>query len=308
MNQFISQNFSRKSFIKLLALAAVSKNLLPETMEKNTDLLKRKIPGTDESIPVIGLGTWKTFDKEGTEANVSLLSELTNRFHDLGGRVIDSSPMYGRAEENIGKIAPYLEDRTLFYATKVWTRGESSGKKQIQASFSGMQTKLIDLLQIHNLVDWKIHIKTLKKLKEEGNIRYIGITHYHSGAFPDMESIMKSENIDFIQIPYSVVTREAENRLLPLALEKNIAVLVNRPFEEGSLFSYVKGKSLPENAEDFGIKSWAQLFLKFILAEEAVTCIIPATAKIKHLEDNISAGKGNIPDKKTREEWTSRIL
>lgn len=298
---------TRKFFLQLIALSCIQKGkLFSDTMEENTNkknILVRKIPSSNEYIPVIGLGTWKTFDKEPTPANVSILAGVTNKFYDLGGLLIDSSPMYGRAEENIGRIYPFLENRKLFYATKVWTSGEASGKSQIQSSFSKMKTNVMDLFQIHNLVDWKVQLKTLRRLKEEGKIRYIGITHYHSGAFSELEQVMKSEQIDFIQIPYSIVTREAENKLFPLAIEKKIAVLINRPFEEGSLFNYVKGKSLPENAKNFSISSWAELLLKFILVEEAVTCIIPATDKIEHLENNMNAGKGEIPDKKTRERW-----
>ncbi|MCP5503172.1 MAG: aldo/keto reductase [Leptospiraceae bacterium] len=254
----------------------------------------RIIPSTSESIPVIGLGTYMSFDMTaGTKAFQNQV-EVYKKFYSLGGRLLDSSPMYGLAEEAIGHIVPKTD--SIFYATKVWTRGKDSGIQQMNESFKKMKTEKIDLMQIHNLIDWKTHLKTLRDWKERGKIRYIGITHYVSSAFSQMETIMKTEPIDFIQIPYSVETRDAENRILPLAKERKIAVLVNRPFEGGSIFHSFNNKKLPDYFSSLGCKTVASVFLKYILSEPAVTCIIPATTKLQHMKDNMEAGF-SLPEK-----------
>jgi diketogulonate reductase-like aldo/keto reductase len=230
----------------------------------------------------------------------------------MGGTVIDSSPMYGRSEEVAGDLSVALGlQKKLFMATKVWTQGEQAGIKQMETSMREMQHRPLDLMQIHNLVDWRTHLKTLYRWKEEQRIRYLGITHYLVSAFDELERIIKTEKVDFVQLNYNISTRDAARRLLPLAADKGVAVLVNRPFESGALFGAVKDKPLPTWAAASDINSWGQYFLKYILGHPAVTGVIPATAKPKHLTDNMGAGYGRLPDEATRkkmEEYLQKIL
>lgn len=264
-------------------------------------MLMRVIPSTGEKIPAAGLGTWQTFDIGESAAERAPLKEVLSLFYELGGRVVDSSPMYGRSEKVLGEIAAELSlTRKIFFATKVWTRGREDGIRQMKNSARLFGTEVIDLMQIHNLVDWRTHMETLLRMKEEGNFRYIGITHYTTAAFGELAAVLKEYPVDFLQIPYSIAVREAENELLPLAAEKKTAVLVNRPFEGGSLFRKTAGKELPDWAADFGCESWAQFFLKYLLGNEAVTCVIPATSKPSHLKDNMRAGLGRLPSAEER--------
>ncbi len=270
-----------------------------------TALNTRPIPRTGEAIPVIGLGTWQTFDVGDAPEERAPLGEVLDAFFSGGGRVIDSSPMYGRAEGVVGDLLAARAGGTAaaprpFLATKVWTRGKAAGETQMRRSMQLMRTRCMDLLQVHNLVDWRTHLETLRAWKKEGLVRYIGVTHYQLGALGDLERIVTKESIDFVQLPYSIVTRDAEARLLPAAAASGAAVLVMRPFEEGALFARVRGKQLPPWAADFDCASWAQFFLKFILGHPAVTCPIPATASPKHLADNLGAGRGRLPDEATR--------
>jgi diketogulonate reductase-like aldo/keto reductase len=260
----------------------------------------RPIPAGQETLPVIGLGTYRTFDV-GAQGHAAL-AEVLREFVALGGRVIDSSPMYGRAESVVGALAAQtgVADH-LFYATKVWTQGREAGIRQMVQSAQRMGAAPIDLMQIHNLVDWRTHLKTLYAWKDEGRIRYIGITHYHRSYFAELAQILRSERLDFVQLPYSVVERDAERVLLPLALERGVAVLVNRPFEQGALFRATRGKPLPDWAAELDCASWAQFFLKFIVSHPAVTCAIPATSNPRHLVDNMQAGYGRLPDRAARE-------
>ena len=262
----------------------------------------RKIPKTGETLPAIGLGTWQTFDVGQTAAERAGPREVLKLFADQGGRVIDSSPMYGAAETVVGDLAAELGvgDR-LFLATKVWTTGREDGIRQMETSFRRLHTQRMDLMQIHNLLGWKTHIRTLHDWKAQGRVRYIGITHYTESAYDTLAQVMATEDIDFVQFNYSILSRAAERRLLPLAQEKQIAVLVNKPFETARLFDKVRGKELPAWAADIDCRSWAQYFLKFILGHPAVTCALPATAKPKHLLDNMQAGLGRLPDAATRE-------
>lgn len=263
-------------------------------------MLTRAIPGTGEALPAVGLGTWQTFDAGGDERRRAPLREVLAAFLGGGGRVIDSSPMYGSAEQVVGDLLGDKPDAKPFLATKVWTTGRERGVAQMQASMRLMRTERMDLMQIHNLVDWRTHMETLRAWKKEGKVRYVGVTHYSLGALAELERIVSKEKVDFVQLPYSLVTREAEARLLPAAADHGVAVLVMRPFEEGALFDRVRGKALPAWAADFDCASWAQLFLKFILAHPAVTCPIPATAKAKHVEDNLAAARGRLPDAAAR--------
>jgi diketogulonate reductase-like aldo/keto reductase len=265
-------------------------------------MLLRAIPSSGEKLPVIGLGTWQSFDVGTSTAERAPLEEVLGAFVTFGGRVIDSSPMYGRAEGVAGDLAAKLglHDR-LFLATKVWTTGKEAGVQSIERSFELMKTKRMDLMQVHNLVDVQTHLATLREWKEQGRIRYIGITHYTASSHDDVVRVLQREKVDFVQINYSVREREAEERVLPVAQERGVAVIVNRPFGGGNLFSRVRDKALPDFASEIGCESWAQLFLKWIVAHPAVTCAIPATSKLRHLEDNMRGGIGAMPDAKMRQ-------
>jgi len=270
-------------------------------VSESPTMLARTIPSSGEKLPVIGLGTWQTFDVDLTTDNRRQLEEALSLFVKLSGRVIDSSPMYGRAEDVIGELTAALGIRDrLFLATKVWTHGKENGIKSMERSMALLRTKRIDLMQVHNLLDVHTHLATLREWKEQGRIRYLGITHYEAGAFADVEKIMRSEKLDFVQINYSLMEREAEQRILPLAQERGIAVLINRPFGAGDLFGKVRSKPLPGWATEFDCRSWAQFFLKWIVAHPAVTCAIPATDKPGHLKDNMQGGIGRLPDENMR--------
>lgn len=259
-------------------------------------ILKRAIPSSNEKIAAVGLGTWQTFDVGQSEEEREPLKAVLKTLVEKGGTVIDSSPMYGSSEKVVGDLSAALNlNERLFIATKVWTNGQAAGIQQMNNSMALLRRSKIDLMQIHNLVDWQTHIKTLRDWKEQGKIRYIGITHYTEGAFSTIEQILKSTPVDFLQINYSLVSRKAEERLFPLALEKKVAVIINQPFEGAQLFSRVKGKALPAWAKEFDCSSWGQFFLKFILAQEAVTCVIPGTSKPNHMLDNIGAAFGKLP-------------
>ena len=268
---------------------------------ESSTMLTRVIPSSGEKLPVIGLGTWRAFDVDLTTDNRRQLEQVLSLFVKLGGRVIDSSPMYGRAEEVIGELTAALGIRDkLFLATKVWTHGKENGIKSMERSMALLRTKRVDLMQVHNLVDVQTHLATLREWKQQGRIRYLGITHHEAGAFPDVEKIMRSEKLDFVQINYSLMERDAEARVLPLAQERGVAVIVNRPFGAGDLFDKVRSKPLPDWAAEFDCHSWAQFFLKWIVTHPAVTCAIPATNKPGHLEDNMQGGLGRLPDENMR--------
>lgn len=261
------------------------------------DLRHRSIPSTGEKIPVVGLGTWQTFSMSQRETSAAVLS----RFVELGGTLIDTSPMYGNAENAIGKIGSELGvlDQ-LFFATKVWTRGREAGESQVRRSGKLMHADPIDLEQVHNLVDWGTQLKTLRTLKEAGAVRYIGITHYTASSHDELARIIETEPLDFLQVNYNIAVRNADRYLLPLAAEKGIAVIINRPYAEGSLFRRVRDVELPPWTGDFDCATFGQFFLKFILSDPAVTAVIPATSKVHHLEDNMGAGTGRLPDASER--------
>ena len=260
-------------------------------------LLERPIPRSGETLPVVGLGTWQTFDVGSGAAERAELKEVLRELDALGGRVVDSSPMYGRSEGVVGDLVAELGNRNrLFFATKVWTTGRDAGIRQMEDSFRLMRTKVMDLMQIHNLVDHEVHLKTLQQWKASGRIRYLGITHYHSGAFADLERLVKTKRYDFVQFNVSLDEPEAEARLLPACADSGTAVLVNRPFAQAGLFGRVRGKPLPAWAADIQCASWAQFFLKWILGHPAVTCVIPGTRRVAHLRDNLAAARGPLPD------------
>lgn len=292
---------SRRAALALLAASAASAATGRADGQSALALIARPIPSTGETIPAVGLGTWRTFDVARSPSEREPLREVLRRFVTLGGRVVDSSPMYGTAEEVVGDLAAALGVRdSLFLATKVWTAGREAGVAEMERSLRRLRAARLDLLQIHNLVDWPTHLRTLRAWKEAGRIRYLGVTHYVASAHDELERIMRAEPLDFVQVNYSLGEPEAERRLLPLARERGVAVLVNRPFVEGQLFRRVRGRSLPSWAAEFDCASWGQFFLKWILAHPAVTCVIPATAKPTHLADNMRAGTGALPDAATR--------
>ena len=267
-------------------------------------MLTRPIPSTGEALPVIGLGTWRAFDVGTDPATRRPLREVLQLLLDAGGRVIDISPMYGRAEAVTGDLLAELGARPrAFAATKVWTTGRERGIEQMRRSAQLLRTEVIDLVQIHNLVDWRTHLATLRRMKEEGRVRYIGVTHYTTGVLPELARILVGEpGIDFVQLGYSLATRAPETELLPTAAARGVAVIVNQPLERGDLFRRVRGRALPDWAREFDCASWAELFLKYILAEPAVTCVIPATGNPEHMRDNVTAGFGRLPDARQRQQ------
>ena len=267
-------------------------------------MLTRPIPSTDEMMPVIGLGTWRAFDVGTDETTRLPLREVLQILLDAGGRIIDSSPMYGRAGAVTGDLLAKLAARPrAFLATKVWTTGRERGIEQMRRSAQLLRTETIDLMQIHNLVDWRTHLASLRRMKDDGQIRYIGITHCTTGALPELARILTREpGIDFVQLGYSLATRAAETEVLPVAASRGVGVIANQPLERGDLFRRVRRRPLPDWAGEFDCASWAQLFLKYILAEPAVTCVIPATGNSQHMKDDLAAGFGKLPDARQRQQ------
>jgi len=300
----VNSQLSRRDFIVALAASLAATMLKPEHLAAATRqmLLRKPIPGTDTSIPVIGLGSSRTFDVNAGEKTLAALGEVVQAFFAGGGELIDSSHMYGSAEEVIGQLLKgfAVPRQQLFAATKVWTDGEQAGIRQMQSSAQKWGIPNFDLMQIHNLRDWQIHLPTLKRWKAEGRIRFIGITTSHGRDHRELETLLRSEPFDFVQFSYNIENRTVEERLLPLAADRGIAVLINRPYQRGSLFRQVKGKPLPEWAAEFDCASWGQFFLKYIASHPAVTCVIPATSKVHHMQDNMGAGFGRLPDAKMR--------
>ena len=288
----------REALSHICALtSAVALNSSGVLANNQQTMLQREIPSTKESLPVVGLGSWIQFDVGKSETERQGLVQVLKSMNRLGGKLIDSSPMYGRAEEVIGDLtASSGYAGKFFYATKVWTTGRQAGIDQMNDSFRKMKRQKMDLMQVHNLQDWQTHIKTLKDWKEQGKIRYVGITHYTASAHDELERIVKSGVVDFVQFNYSIKVRNAEKSLLKAAKDHGVAVIINEPFDSGNLFKLVKGKNLPTWATDYDIKSWAQFFLKYILANTAVNCVIPGTSDEKHLIDNMAAGFGKLPD------------
>ena len=285
------------------ALAAAQALGLKAQPAPDAAVTTRPIPSSGERIPVIGMGTSRTFNTDNDAAALQPLVEVMQAFLDGGGTVIDSSPMYGNAESRVGDILRAMPERPeLFEATKVWTTGREAGITQMQESARRMDVDTFDLIAVHNLQDWRTHMKTLRAWKEEGKVRYIGITTSHGRSHGEFLEVMRSEPIDFVQFSYNIEDRAAEDALLPLAAERGIATMINRPYQRGSLFGQVSGAELPEVAVDLGCGSWGQFFLKFILAHPAVTCIIPATSKAHHMRDNMGANVGPVPDEAQREE------
>ena len=264
-------------------------------------LLERRIPKTGEALPAVGLGTWQVFDVAGDAKETAQARDTLKTFVELGARVVDSSPMYGSSESVTGQLAAELGVRPkLFVATKVWASGREAGIRQMQDSMKKLRVERLDLMQVHNLVDAPTHLATLREWKKSGRIRYIGVTHYDASAHAELEKYLRPGDIDFVQVNYSLAEPEAGRRLLRAAADSRTAVIVNRPFAEGAMFSRVKGRALPEWAKEIGCASWAQFFLKWILAQPAVTCAIPGTRNPKHVADNLGAASGPLPDEAMR--------
>ena len=316
----------RRSFLALGGAAAVGgataagghdtgyphEHLPDGTLVPSGQLLMRRIPASGESIPAIGLGTSGPFEVGPDEAARAPLREVLRAFFSAGASLIDTSPMYSTAEAVLGDLLTAEQQARVFVATKVWTPGsgnaaEQKGVEQMQRSMALLKHPRIELMQVHNLVDLDAHLKTLRRWKAEGRVKYIGVTHYTASSYPDLVAIVEREKLDFIQFNYSVVTRAAERRLLPLCTDKGVAVIINRAFEDGNLFSKVQGKPVPPWAAEFGARSWAQVFLKFVLSHTAVTCVIPATGKVRNLADNLAAAIGKLPDGKQRAQIVAAV-
>ena len=272
----------------------------PATAPMNT----RPIPSSGEALPVIGCGTYVGFDVPSDAAAHPQLPGVLDALFSAGGSVLDSSPMYGRAEASVGELLARRHEPRVFVATKVWTRGREAGIAQMQRSMALLGTDRIALMQIHNLVDWKLHLKTLRAWKDAGRIRYLGVTHYTSSAYADLEAVLRDEPLDFVQLNLSVADRAAEQRLLPLAAERGVAVLANLPLGSGAVLRSVRGQPLPGWAAELGSTSWAQLLLKYVIGHPAVTCAIPGTGRAAHMADNAQAGCTTLPDETQR----ARIL
>ena len=297
----ISHKISRSLFLKqayATSAALFFPGILPAFSQPK--MVMRKIPSTGELIPAIGLGSWITFDVGDSESELQPMRNVLKTFADLGGTVIDSSPMYGRSEKVIGQLASELGiTKKLWMATKVWTSGEDTGKSQIENSRTFLK-KWPSLIQVHNLQALKTHLKTLRSLKEEGKLRYIGITHYLNSAHGELAELVKNEKLDFIQVNLSVRNTAAENYLIPLAADKGVGVIINRPFESGLLFDTVSATNIPSWASDWGISTWAAFFLKYLISNVNISCAIPATSQVNHLKENMAASLGPLPDGVTR--------
>jgi diketogulonate reductase-like aldo/keto reductase len=303
---------SRRRAAKLIGVTAASA-LLPIGASRiyaaDQSQLARSVPTTGEKLPVIGLGSAVTFDVRPGSPQLKPLGEVLTLFVKHGGKVIDSSPMYGNAESVIGDLAARSHLRnSLFIATKVWTRGKQEGIAQMQRSLERFQTKTIDLMQVHNLADVETQMGSLREWKAKGRIRYTGITYSEAKGFGEIERVMRIQKPDFVQINYSLVERGAAQRILPLAQELRMGVIINRPFGGGGVLRSLAAKPLPAWAAEFDCHSWAQFLLKWIVAHPAVTCVIPATNNPQHLEDNMAAGVGRLPDAKTRQRMASLFV
>src|SRR5216117_178144 len=291
---------ARRDFLRTGA-CALGALLMPQGSSAANGPLARRVPKTGEAIPAVGLGTWQVFDVATDAKEKAQAEETLKAFVELGGRVIDSSPMYGSSESVTGELAAALGvGAKLFVATKVWTSGRQAGIRHMEESMRKLRVERLDLMQVHNLVDASTHLATLREWKTAGRVRYLGVTHYHAGAHADLEKIIRPGDVDFVQVNYSLAEPEAGRRLLAAAADSRTAVIVNRPFAEGAMFRRVRGGPLPAWAREIGCASWAQFFLKWILGHTAVTCAIPGTRNPKHVADNLGAASGPLPDEAMR--------
>ena len=294
---------TRRHFLKITGSTAAALALQPGSLwPAQKEAIFRTVPSSQTTLPVIGMGSWRTFDVDIRSPAVRQRVEVLRTFFSQGGALIDSSPMYGLSEETIGHALKQLKGAgSLFSATKVWTRGLQRGVRQMDSSRQLWGVEKFDLMQIHNMVGWEVHLETLRAWKMEGRIGHIGITTSHGRRHAKIERALKMSHFDFVQFTYNIADREVEKRLLPLAADLGLGVIINRPFRTGRLFSRVRGKALPEWAAEFDCRNWAQFFLKFILSHPAVTCAIPATRQVPHMLENMGAGVGRLPDEQMRQ-------
>ncbi|MGZ5553318.1 MAG: aldo/keto reductase [Chthoniobacterales bacterium] len=300
---------TRREATRLIAGGAAGLLMSPSMRAaEESAVLQRAIPSSGEMLPVIGLGTARAFDVSASPTDRQPVEEVLALFAKRGGKLVDSSPMYGRAEMVVGEIAKKLKMRdSLFLATKVWTTGREAGIKQMEHSLDLLGTKKLDLIQVHNLIDTATHLATLREWKKSGRVRYVGITHHTDESQDEVASVLEKEQVDFVQINYSLMEREAEKRVFPVAKDRGVAVIVNRPLGRGDLFDRVRGKALPEWAAEFDCTSWAQFFLKWIVANATVTCAIPATSNPRHMEDDLLGGVGRLPNEQLRNRMVETI-
>jgi len=292
---------SRAAFLRLVGgMGATLVNrrfAVAQIHDEGEAMQTRPIPSSGEALPVIGCGTYVGFDVGANSDKLKALADVVRTLRDAGGKVFDTSPMYGRAEAVLGELLAAAPDpKRTFVATKVWTRGRQAGITQMERSFALLKSKRIDLMQVHNLVDWETHLATLRRWKQDGRIRYLGVTHYTASSYDDLEAVMRKETLDFVQLNYSLDDRAAERKLLPLAADRGIAILVNLPFGGGGLLRRLASRPLPDWAGEMGCTSWAQILLKFVLAQPAITCVIPGTGNPAHMAENCRAGTGLLPD------------
>lgn len=301
-------SITRRRFLVGLAAAGLASRLPPVFAQSEGKPITRPIPASGESLPVIGMGTWRTFNVGSDPVLLDERARILELFFERGGTVVDSSPMYGSAEAAMGRLTDRLgRYDSLFAATKVWTSDGDATREAVQSSEDLWGVKRFDLMQVHNLLAWEDHLESLKAMKADGRVRYIGVTTSHGRRHRELESIMQSEPIDFVQLTYNVLDREAEERLLPLAQERGIAVLANRPYQGGRLFSRFQSQPLPDWAGDAGASNWAEFFLKFIVSHPAITCAIPATTQLEHMRENMGALYGSLPDKSLRQRMADYV-
>lgn len=304
-------NLSRRHSLKLIGTGASALAFAPARgFAQEAKGVMKKIPSSGEELPVIGMGTWRSFNVGSDNVLRDARTEVLKTFFANGGGMVDNSPMYGSAREVVGYALKKIGiPKTLFSAEKIWTEDGTATRAQTAESAKMWGVETFDLMQIHNLVAWKEHLATLRKMKEEGKIRYIGITTSHGRRHDDLEKIMKSEKLDFVQLTYNITHREVEKRLLPAAADHGIAIIANRPYDGGELIAPIKKKNvkLPGWAEEFDCKTWADFFLKFIVSHPAVTCAIPATSKVEHMKENMAARLGKMPDEDTRKRMIQYI-
>lgn len=299
---------TRRDFIKTAIAMGVVSRWGSALAQNQNSKLEIAMPSTKESILRVGLGTYKVFDVGNDKTKRNELKKVLKAFHAGGGRLIDSSPMYGSSEKVLGDLSSELGlNDKFFMATKVWTHGANEGRQQIDSSFKLIKREKMDLFQIHNLMDWQTHLKTLRKMRDEGKIKYIGITHYMPSAFPELAKVLKAEKMDFLQIPYSLQETTAEAELLGVAADRGVKVIANEPFGQGELFRRMGDQKLPPWAKDYEIETWAQLFLKFILSEPRVHFAIPGTGRLKHVEDNLRAARGPLPELNDRAKFLALL-
>ena len=300
---------TRARFLRVSAAAlAGGTRVAAAFTQARPTMLIRPIPSSGTPLPVVGVGTWRGFDVGADPSARAQRADVLRALFDAGGRVIDSSPMYGSSEEVAGALLTQLQahDRA-FVATKVWTEGREAGIAQMADSMRKLQHRRIELMQIHNLVDWRTHLDTLRAWKDEGRIGHLGITHYRDDAHAQLEAVISAERIDSVQLNYSIDNRAAEARLLPLAADRGVAVLVNLPFGGGGLLTRVQRKPLPPWASELGCRTWAQILLKYVIAHPSVTCVIPGTSRSEHMRENAEAGTGPLPDANLRQRMIAAL-